>query len=88
MRREINGHPKAYPGSFHLRLRFVNVNDKTFGRRMATSFGPMKRSEEESKSFAEFVEDLDRVDVDLAKVVMPSHPGFALPSRPVSPPGS
>lgn len=79
---------KAYPGSFHLRLRFVNVNDKTFGRRMAASLGPMERSEEERKSFAEFVEDLDRVDVDLAKVVMPSRPGFALPSRPVSPSGS
>ena len=79
---------KAYPGSFHLRLRFVDVNDKTFGRRMAVSSGPMERSEEERKSFAEFVEDLDRVDVDLARVAMPSRPGFVLPSRPATPPGS
>ena len=76
---------KAYPGSFHLRLRFVDVDDRTFGRRMAMSMGPMERSEEERKGFAEFVEDLDRVDVDLTKVVVPSRPGFTLPPRPATP---
>ena len=75
---------KAYPDSFHLRLRFVDVGDRTFGRRMAVSLGPMERSEEERKSFAEFVEDLDRVDVDLARVTVPSRPGFTLPSRPAT----
>lgn len=77
---------KAYPDSYHLRLAYVDVNDRTFGRRMAVSMGPMERSEEERRGFAEFVEDLDRVDVDLAKVVLPSRPGFILPARPVTPP--
>ena len=76
---------KAYPGSYHLRLRFVDVNDPTFGRRMAVSMGPMERSEEERKGFVGFFEDLDTVDVDLTKVVMPSRPGFLLPARPVTP---
>ena len=75
---------KAYPGSFHLRLRFVDVNDQTFGRRMAASSGPMERSKEERRLFTEFIEDLDRVDVDLARVVMPSRPGFGLPPRPAT----
>jgi len=77
---------KAYPDSFHLRLKFVDVDDRTFGRRMAVSLGPMKRSEEERSSFAEFVEDLDRVDVNLARVVRPRRPGFTLPPRPDSEP--
>lgn len=76
---------KAYPGSFHLRLKFVDVNDRTFGRRMAVSMGPMERSEEEREAFVEFIGDLDRVDIDLARVVMPSRPGFTLPPRPVTP---
>lgn len=76
---------KAYPGSYHLRLKFVEVNDKTFGRRMAASMGPMERSEEERRGFAELVEDADRVDVDLAKVILPSRPGFTLPIRPATP---
>jgi hypothetical protein len=75
---------KAYPGSYHLRLKFVSVNDQTFGKRMAVSMGPMKRSGGESEAFAEFVDDLDRVDVDLAKVVLPSRPGFTLPARPAT----
>ena len=76
---------KAYPDSYHLRLKFVDVNDRTFGKRMAVSMGPMERSEEERKGFLEFVEDLDRVDVDLSKVVFPSRPGFTLPARPATP---
>ena len=76
---------KAYPDSYHLRLKFVDVNDRTFGRRMAVSMGPMGRSEEERTAFVEFVEDLDRVDVDLAKVALPSRPGFILPARPATP---
>ena len=76
---------KAYPDSYHLRLKFVDTNDRTFGRRMTVSMGPMERSGEERKAFVEFVEDLDRVDVDLSKVVLPSRPGFALPARPVTP---
>ena len=76
---------KAYPGSYHLRLKFVNVNDKTFGRRMAVSMGPTERSEEERRALAELVEDADRVDVDLANVILPSRPGFTLPARPVTP---
>ena len=75
---------KAYPGSYHLRLKFVDVGDRTFGRRMAVSMGPMERSEEERRAFSEFVEDLDRVDVDLAKVALPSRPGFTLPVRPAT----
>jgi len=31
--------------------------------------GPMERNEEERRALVEFVEDADRVDVDLAKVV-------------------
>ena len=76
---------KAYPGSFHLRLKFVDVEDRTFGRRMAVSMGPMERSEEERRGITEFVEDLGRVDVDLTKVIMPSRPGFTLPPRPTAP---
>ncbi|KAF9644974.1 hypothetical protein BDM02DRAFT_813294 [Thelephora ganbajun] len=79
---------KAYPDSYHLRLKYVDVNDRTFGRRMAVSMGPMERSEEERKAFVEFVEDLERVDVDLAKVVMLGRPGFTLPPRPATPSGS
>ena len=75
---------KAYPDGYHLRLKFVDVNDQTFGRRMAVSMGPMERSKEERKAFAEFVEDLDRVDVDLAKVILPNRPGFTLPVRPAA----
>jgi len=45
----------------------------------------MERSEEERKAFAEFVEDANRVDVDLAKVVLPNRPGFTLPARPATP---
>ena len=74
---------KAYPDSYHLRLKFVDVNDRSFGRRMAVAMGPMERSEER-KGFGEFVEDLDRVDVDLSRVVLPSRPGFALPARPTT----
>ena len=77
---------KAYPGGYHLRMKFVDVNDQTFGRRMAVSMGPMERSEEDRKGFAEFIEDLDTVDVDLTRVVMPSRSGFLLPARPVTPP--
>lgn len=76
---------KAYPHGYHLRLKYVDVNDRTFGRRMAVAMGPMGRSEEERRGFAELVEDLDMVDVDLAKVVVPSRPGFTLPARPVTP---
>ena len=76
---------KAYPDSYHLRLKFVDVNDRSFGRRMAVSMGPMERSEEERKGFGEFVEDLDRVDVDLSRIVLPSRPGFTLPARPTTP---
>ena len=75
---------KAYPDSFHLRLKFVDVDDQTFGRRMAVSLGPMRRGEEERRSIAEFVEDMDRVDVNLARVVVPCRPGFALPPRPAT----
>ena len=75
---------KAYPDGYHLRLKFVDVNDQTFGRRMAVSMGPMERSKEERKAFIEFVEDLDRVDVDLAKVILPNRPGFTLPARPAA----
>ncbi|KAF9786270.1 hypothetical protein BJ322DRAFT_776607 [Thelephora terrestris] len=74
---------KAYPGSYHLRLKFADVNDQTFGRRMAVSMGPTERSEEERKGLAELLEDLDTVDVDLTKVAMPRRPGFLLPARPV-----
>ena len=42
---------KAYPGSYHLRLKFVDVNGRSFGRRMVVSMGPMERSEEERKGF-------------------------------------
>ena len=73
---------KPYPDSYHLRLKFADVNDRTFGKRMAVSMGPTERSEEERKAFVEFVEDLDRVDVDLAEVVVPTRPGFTLPARP------
>ena len=76
---------KVYPDSYHLRLKFVDVNDRSFGRRMAVSMGPMERSEEERKGFGEFVEDLDRVDVDLSRIVLPSRPGFTLPARPTTP---
>ena len=38
--------------------------------------GPMKRSGEEREAFVEFVEDLDRADIDLAKVILPNQPGF------------
>ena len=77
---------KAYPGSYHLRLKFIDVSDRTLGKRMAASMGPTKRSEEERRAFAESVEDADtRVDVDLAKVILPSRPGFTLPARPVTP---
>jgi len=75
---------KAYSGGYHLRLKFVDVNDRTFGRRMAVSMGPMERSEEERRGFVEFVEDLDRVDVDLAKIALPSRSGFTLPVRPAA----
>ena len=71
---------KAYPDGYHLRLKFVDVNDQTFGGRMAVSMGPMERSEER-KGFAEFGRDLDRVDVDFAKVILPSRPGFTLPAH-------
>lgn len=76
---------RAYPNSFHLRLKFVDVSDRAFSRRMAVAMGPMERSEEERKAFAEFIEDSGRVDVDLAKVVLPSRPEFTLPSRPIIP---
>jgi len=61
-------------------LKLFDVNDQTFVKRVAISMGPMKRSEEERKTFAEFTEDLDRVDVDLAKVILPSRPRFTLPA--------
>ena len=76
---------KVYPDSYHLRLKYVDVDDRTFGRRMAVSMGPMERSEDERRGFAEFVEDLDRVDIDLAKVIRPNRPGFTLPARPATP---
>ena len=79
---------KAYPGSYHLRLKYVDVNDQTFGRRMAVSMGPMERSEEERRAFVEFVEGLNIVDVDLTQVALPNRPGFALPARPATPPES
>jgi len=71
---------KAYPDSFHLHLKFIDASDRTFGRKMAMSLGPMERSEEERRS--KFVEDLDRVDANLARVVTPIRPGFTLPPRP------
>ena len=40
---------KACPDSYHLHLRCVDVNDRTFGRRMAVSNGPMERSEEKMR---------------------------------------
>lgn len=49
------------------------------------SLGPMKGGEEEKQSSAEFVENLDRVDVNLARVIMPHRPGFTLPPRPATP---
>ena len=70
---------KAYPGSYHLRLKFVDVNDQTFGKRMAVPMDPV-----EKKGSAGFVENTDGVDVDLAKVVLPSRPGFTLPARPAN----
>ena len=60
----------AYPGSYHLRLKFVDVNDQTFDRRMAASTVPMERSGER-EGFAEFVENTDGVNADLAKVILP-----------------
>ena len=75
---------KAYPDSYHLRLKYIDPTDRTFGKRMAVAMGPMERSEEHRKAFGESVEDLDRVEVDLARVVMPSRPGFALPTRPIT----
>ena len=77
---------KDYPDSFHLRLEFVDREDKTFGGRLSRAMGPTKRSEEKKKWFADFVEDMGRVDVDLAKVPAPRH-DFALPPRPISPVG-
>ena len=74
---------KAYPDSYHLRLKFVDVNDQTFGKRMAMSPGPIERYQERRGS-AGFVENMDGVDVDLAKVVLPSRSGFALPARPAA----
>lgn len=74
---------KDYPDSFHLRLEFVDREDKTFGGRLSRAMGPTKRSEEEKKWFVDFVEEMDRVNVDLAKVPA-LRPGFALPPRPVS----
>ena len=75
---------RAYPDGYHLRLKFVDMNDRTFGRRMGVSMGPMERSDGEGKTFAEFIQDLDRVDIVLAKVVLPNRPGFALPARPAT----
>jgi hypothetical protein len=49
-------------------------------------YGPHGEGEEERREFAEFVEDMGMVDVDLAKVVVPSRPGFILPARPATPP--
>ena len=72
---------RDYPDSFHLRLEFVDRGDKTFGGRLSKTTGPTKRSEEERKWFADFVEEMERVDVNLAKVP-PPRPGFALPRRP------
>ena len=48
--------------------------------------GPTERSEGERRAFAELVEDVDRVDVDLTKAILPSRPGFTLPARPATPP--
>jgi len=75
---------KDYPDSFHFRLEFVDREDKTFGGRLSRAMGPINRSEEEKKWFADFVEDMERVDVDLAKVPAP-RAGFALPPRPAFP---
>ena len=72
---------KDYPDSFHLRLEFVGRRDKTFGRRLSRAIGPIKRSEEEKWWFGDFVGDIERVNVDLAKVPVP-RPSFALPPRP------
>ena len=74
---------KDYPDSFHLRLEFVDREDKSFGGRLSRAMGPVNRSEEEKKWFADFVEDMERVDVDLAKVPAP-RPGFALPPTPAA----
>jgi hypothetical protein len=35
---------KAYSNGYHLRLKYVNVKDRTFGRRMAASMGPWRRA--------------------------------------------
>lgn len=75
---------KVYPDSFHLRLKFADVDVQTFGRRTDVSLDPVE-SEDEKRSFAKFVENLDRVDINLARVVMPRRPGFTLPPRPVTP---
>ena len=72
---------KDYPDSFHLRLEFVDRGDKTFGGRLLRAMGPIKRSEEEKKWFADFVEEMEKDHVDLTKVPAPRL-GFALPSRP------
>lgn len=72
---------KDYPDSFHLRLEFVDREDKTFGGRLSRAMGPTKRSEEERKWFADFFEEMERVDVDSLKPPAP-RPGFALPPRP------
>ena len=71
---------KDYPDSFHLQLEFVDREDKTFGKRLSRAISPIKRSEEK-RWFGDFVEDIEWVDVDLAKVPAP-HPSFALPPRP------
>lgn len=72
---------RGYPDSFHLRLEFVNRDDKTFSGRLSRAMGPIKRSEEEKKWFVDFVEEMEKVNVDLAEVPAP-RPGFALPPRP------
>ena len=69
---------KDYADSFHLRLEFVDREDKTFGKRLFRTISPIKRSEEEKRWFGDFVEDIEWVDVDLAKVPVP-RPSFALP---------
>jgi len=65
--------------SFHLRLELADREDKTFGGMLSRTIGPVKKGDEERKQFAGFVEDIERVNVDLNK--LPAHPGFTLPPR-------
>ena len=71
---------KDHADSFRLRLKFVDRKGKTFGIIFSRAMA-MKR--DEGNWFADFVEDMAGVDVDLTNVRGP-RPGFALPPRPVS----